>query len=82
LKKGPHQIVLVMEVAVEGRLRHPSFFDDDIDSNRPHSLPAEQVVGCVEDPFPRSAAKRLARPDAERKWRLSGGGPPAFRQDT
>jgi hypothetical protein len=83
LEEGEDQVVLRGEVAVERHLRDAALGDDPVDPDRPGAVPAEQLVGGVQDPLARglpSADARFGNDVHPRGWyravpRDRGGAP-------
>jgi hypothetical protein len=56
-----NQVILGRKIPVQRHLRRAGLRDDGVDSHRPDTFPAEQVVGCPADPFPPAVLPRVLR---------------------
>ncbi len=52
LQNGQNQVVLGLEVRVQGHLGDVGLGNDAVDTYGPNTFLVEQPVGCLQDPLP------------------------------
>lgn len=51
LEERENQIILRRNVLIQSHFRHAGTLDDRVHANSPHSMPAEEIVGCRYQPL-------------------------------